>query len=116
MRDRALWQRLGWSAWALIPVALIAFHFGPGRTLAAREVAAARFREATALERTDRDNGSGHSRQGLPSLAASNLIDCKMRPLERATVSRTLVASICVRIAIRKLILRQAHIQTHAED
>ena len=52
MRDRALWQRLGWSAWALIPVALIAFHFGPGRTLAAREVAAARFREATALERT----------------------------------------------------------------
>ena len=51
MRGRELIQRLGWSAWALVPVALLAFHFGPGRTLAAREVAATRFREATELER-----------------------------------------------------------------
>ena len=50
MRGRELMQRLGWSAWALVPVALLAFHFGPGRTLAAREVAATRFREATELE------------------------------------------------------------------
>ncbi len=50
MRGRELLKRLGWSAWALVPVALLAFHFGPGRTLAAREVAASRFREAAALE------------------------------------------------------------------
>lgn len=50
MRGRELLHRLGWSAWALVPVALLAFHFGPGRTLAAREVAANRFRDAAALE------------------------------------------------------------------
>lgn len=36
--------------WALVPVALIAFHFGPGEGLAARERAAARFRDAMELE------------------------------------------------------------------
>ena len=51
MRGGELLRRLGWSAWALVPVALLAFHFGPGRTLAAREVAAVRFREASELER-----------------------------------------------------------------
>ena len=50
MRGRELLKRLGWSAWALVPVAVLAFHFGPGRTLAAREVAASRFRDAAALE------------------------------------------------------------------
>lgn len=50
MRGRELLQRLGWSVWALVPVAILAFHFGPGRTLAAREIAATRFREAAALE------------------------------------------------------------------
>jgi hypothetical protein len=44
-------RRAGWTIWALIPVAVLAFHFGPGRTLAAREIAAARFREAGDLER-----------------------------------------------------------------
>ncbi|MHC4794267.1 MAG: hypothetical protein GWP75_10705 [Planctomycetia bacterium] len=51
MRRTELMRRLGWSAWALVPVALLAFHFGPGKTLAAREIAATRFREASELER-----------------------------------------------------------------
>lgn len=51
MRRAELMRRVGWSTWALIPVVLLAFHFGPGRTLAAREVAATRFREASELER-----------------------------------------------------------------
>ena len=48
---RSLMNRAGWTVWALVPVAMLAFHFGPGRSLAAREIAAARFREASALER-----------------------------------------------------------------
>lgn len=51
MRGRELMRRVGWSIWALVPVALLAFHFGPGRTLAAREIAANGFRDAAALER-----------------------------------------------------------------
>ena len=31
--------RIGWTIWALVPVALIAFHFGPGQRLAARDEA-----------------------------------------------------------------------------
>lgn len=30
-------SRIGWTIWALVPVALIAFHFGPGQGLAARD-------------------------------------------------------------------------------
>ncbi|MDG2022341.1 MAG: hypothetical protein P8J59_10370 [Phycisphaerales bacterium] len=48
---RNMMRRAGWTIWALIPVAVLAFHFGPGRSLAAREIAAARFREAGELER-----------------------------------------------------------------
>ena len=45
-----LLKRRSWMLWALVPVAVIAFHFGPGQGLAAREVAANRFDEAMALE------------------------------------------------------------------
>lgn len=43
-------SRAGWTLWALVPVAVIAFHFGPGQELSAREVAASRFRAASDLE------------------------------------------------------------------
>ena len=43
--------RFGWTLWALVPVAIIAFHFGPGQDLAAREAAVRRFNAAVALER-----------------------------------------------------------------
>lgn len=42
--------RTGWTLWALVPVAVIAFHFGPGQELAAREQASNRFTEAVVLE------------------------------------------------------------------
>ena len=48
---RGMFRRVGWTFWALVPVAVLAFHFGPGRSLAAREIAATRFREAVVLER-----------------------------------------------------------------
>ncbi|MDE0890294.1 MAG: hypothetical protein OSA40_12650 [Phycisphaerales bacterium] len=48
---RGMFRRVGWTFWALVPVAVLAFHFGPGRSLAAREIAATRFREAGVLER-----------------------------------------------------------------
>jgi hypothetical protein len=50
-RTQGMIRRMGWTFWALIPVAVLAFHFGPGRSLAAREIAATRFREASVLER-----------------------------------------------------------------
>ena len=48
---KSLMSRAGWTVWALVPVAMLAFHFGPGRSLAAREIAATRFQEASVLER-----------------------------------------------------------------
>ena len=36
--------------WALVPVAVIAFHYGPGQELAAREIAAVRLADALELE------------------------------------------------------------------
>ena len=48
---KSLMSRAGWTVWALVPVAMLAFHFGPGRSMAAREIAATRFREASVLER-----------------------------------------------------------------
>lgn len=32
-------SRIGWTAWALVPVGLVAFHFGPGQGLDARDQA-----------------------------------------------------------------------------
>ncbi len=42
--------RIGWMLWALVPVAVIVFHFGPGQQLAAREVAVSRLNSAIGLE------------------------------------------------------------------
>lgn len=44
--------RIGWILWALVPVAVVVFHFGPGQELAAREVAVARLNAAIALEQS----------------------------------------------------------------
>ena len=43
-------SRIGWILWALVPVAVVVFHFGPGQELAAREVAVTRLNAALALE------------------------------------------------------------------
>ncbi len=42
--------RLGWTLWALVPVAVIVFHFGPGQDLVSRELAARRLNAAIELE------------------------------------------------------------------
>ena len=47
----SLFSRIGWMLWALVPVAVIAFHFGPGQGLAARERAASSFQAAALLEK-----------------------------------------------------------------
>ena len=44
--------RIGWMLWALVPVAVVVFHFGPGQHLAAREVAVARLNSAIDLEQS----------------------------------------------------------------
>lgn len=52
MRPRArhvLGSRLLWSAWALVPVAVVAFHFGPGQAAWQRERAASQVAEAMRL-------------------------------------------------------------------
>ena len=43
-------SRFGWSLWALVPVAVIAFHFGPGQVLLARDKAMTRYDVALQLE------------------------------------------------------------------
>jgi hypothetical protein len=48
------WKPLAWTAWALVPVGLLAFHFGPGQRLfledrAAREVASAEALQEAAI-------------------------------------------------------------------
>ncbi|MCH2133767.1 MAG: hypothetical protein MK116_08455 [Phycisphaerales bacterium] len=42
--------RLGWTLWALVPVAVLAYHFGPGQVLMARDIAASRQDAALQLE------------------------------------------------------------------
>ncbi|MAD78216.1 MAG: hypothetical protein CMJ51_02465 [Planctomycetaceae bacterium] len=41
---------IGWTIWALIPVLVLAFHFGPGQDLERRDLAVRRHRDAIALE------------------------------------------------------------------
>lgn len=48
-RVNAFRGRLLWSAWALVPVAMVAFHFGPGQAAWQRERAAAQVTEAMRL-------------------------------------------------------------------
>ena len=48
-RANALRGRLLWSAWALVPVAMVAFHFGPGQAAWQRERAATQVVEAMRL-------------------------------------------------------------------
>ena len=45
-------RRLAWMVWALVPVVLLAYHFGPGQVLMARDVALTRYQEAIILEQT----------------------------------------------------------------
>ena len=42
--------RIGWTMWALVPVGLIAFHFGPGERLAARDQAVRLHSHAVGIE------------------------------------------------------------------
>ena len=48
-------SRIGWTAWALVPVGLIAFHFGPGQGLAARDQAVRLHTRAIDFETTATD-------------------------------------------------------------
>ena len=45
-------RRLAWMVWALVPVVILAYHFGPGQVLMARDVALTRYQEAITLEQT----------------------------------------------------------------
>ncbi|MBG81034.1 MAG: hypothetical protein CMJ39_10045 [Phycisphaerae bacterium] len=45
-----LTRRIGWMVWALVPVVVLAYHFGPGQVLMARDVALTRYQEAIQLE------------------------------------------------------------------
>lgn len=45
-----IFSRIGWTLWALVPVAIIAFHFGPGQVLLARDKAMTRYDVALQLE------------------------------------------------------------------
>ncbi|MEE2907240.1 MAG: hypothetical protein VX527_05335 [Planctomycetota bacterium] len=53
-------SRIGWSLWALVPVAVIAFHFGPGQVLLARDKAMTRYDFALQLE-LDAIEAQGHA-------------------------------------------------------
>lgn len=48
-------RRLTWLIWALVPVVVLAYHFGPGQILMARDVALTRYQEAIILEQTALD-------------------------------------------------------------
>ena len=69
----SLLVRLGWTLWALVPVAVIAFHFGPGQELAAREAAARRFNAAAALERVAIDAQANAYQAHLEAIEARRL-------------------------------------------
>ena len=43
-------SRIGWTLWALVPVAVVAFHFGPGQGLAARDEAVRFHQRALEME------------------------------------------------------------------
>lgn len=45
------WSRLGWSAWAMVPVAALTFHYGPGQRYFRQDMAASLQASATALEK-----------------------------------------------------------------
>ncbi|CAN5846467.1 hypothetical protein BH11PLA1_BH11PLA1_14380 [soil metagenome] len=46
-------RTLLWSLWALIPVAVLAYHFGPGQTLLARDSASTLLNKAMAAEQAE---------------------------------------------------------------
>ena len=52
--SRLILSRLGWTLWALVPVVLIAYHFGPGQAADREEQAARAVAEARALEQDAR--------------------------------------------------------------
>ena len=69
----SLLVRFGWTLWALVPVAIIAFHFGPGQELAAREAAVRRFNAAAALERVAIDAQADAYQAHLEAIEARRL-------------------------------------------
>ena len=44
------WKGMGWTIWALVPVLVLAFHFGPGQELERRDLAVRRHQDAIMLE------------------------------------------------------------------
>jgi len=52
--SRLILSRLGWTLWALVPVVLIAYHFGPGQAADREEQAARAVADARALEQDAR--------------------------------------------------------------
>ena len=44
------WKGVGWTTWALVPVLVLAYHFGPGQNLERRDLAVQRHQDAIALE------------------------------------------------------------------
>jgi hypothetical protein len=77
--------RFGWTLWALVPVAIIAFHFGPGQDLAAREAAVRRFNAAVALERVAIDAQAEAYQTHLDAIEARRL-ELLEAPVPRAPV------------------------------
>jgi hypothetical protein len=67
-------RRLLFSIWLLVPVALVAYHYGPGQAALGRDRAAALTREAVAREHAEDWSGAlAAYRQSLASLPAEDV-------------------------------------------